>query len=214
MSVAATVPSRQEQGDNYVSTRFVIRGLRAAAFAAVLASPAAAIGTYKKWDGSSYVQAFGCPNTTTYGQTITIPAGKHFMNKIVFSFINLDSGSMVVRGEVYAWDGSKATGNALWEGTPRTISFNDGAFHRYHFDTGVLAVNPGQQYVVFASIDKDYERCQNNYVLGWALDTSGDVYPGGGFVYQNNSGDESQWTITPWNSFGGEDLAFRVELTP
>src|SRR6185437_11494558 len=108
----------------------------AAAFATVLASPASAMGTYKNWDGSSFVQAFGCPNTTTYGQVITVPANKHFMNNFVFSWINLDSGSMVVRGEVYAWDGTKATGSALWEGTPRTISYSDGLFHRIHFNTG------------------------------------------------------------------------------
>jgi len=185
----------------------------AAAFAIVLASPASAMGTYKNWDGSSFVQAFGCPNTTTYGQVITVPANKHFMNNFVFSWINLDSGSMVVRGEVYAWDGTKATGSALWEGTPRTISYSDGLFHRIHFNTGVLAVTPGQQYVVFSSIDKDFEQCQNNYVLGWGLVTTAD-YPGGGFVYQNNGGDESQWTISSWNTFGGEDLAFRVTLTP
>ena len=185
------------------------------ALTALASGPASAIGTYKDWDNSSQVIDFGCPDTTTYGQTITIPADKHFMNKIVFSWINFSSpGSMVVRGEVYAWDGTKATGSALWEGVPRTISYNDNLFHRIHFNTGVLAVTPGQQYVVFASIDKDYEQCQNNYELGWGLVTSGDVYPGGGFVYQNNAGDENQWTTTAWNTFGGEDLAFRVELTP
>ena len=186
----------------------------AAALTTLASGPATAAGTYKFWDGSSEVTAFGCPNTTTYGQVITIPADKHFLNKIVFSFINLNSGSMVLRGEVYAWDGAKATGSALWEGSPRTVAFNDGVFHRFHFDTGVIAVTPGQQYVIFASIDKDFEQCQGDYILGWGLVTSGDVYPGGGFVYQNNGGDESQWTLTPWNTFGGEDVAFRAELTP
>lgn len=184
------------------------------AFATVASSPAAASGTYKHWDGSSLVEAFGCPNTTTYGQTITIPSNRHFLNKFVFSWINLSSGSMVVRGEVYAWDGAKATGSALWEGAPRTISFNDGVFHKVHFNTGVLAVTPGAQYVIFASIDKNFEQCQNDYILGWGLVNSGDFYPGGGFVYQNNGGDESQWTTTPWSSFGTTDVAFTAGLTP
>jgi hypothetical protein len=195
--------------------QILLTAVSAAALVTALASPASALGTYKDWDGTSQVIDFGCPNTTTYGQTITIPANRHFMNKIVFSWINFTSGgSMVVRGEVYAWDGEKATGSALWESNPRTISYGDSSFHRIHFDTGVLAVTPGQQYVVFASIDKDFEQCTNDYELGWGLVTSGDVYPGGGFVYQNNGGDESQWTTTPWNTFGGEDLAFTVKLTP
>jgi hypothetical protein len=37
-------------------------------------------------------------------------------------------------------------------------------------------------------------------------------YAGGTFVYQNNSGDKSQWTTTPWNSFG-LDLAFKAYLS-
>lgn len=191
---------------------FLLAAACAAALTTLAASPAVATGTYKDWDGSQEVTSFGCPNTTTYGQVITIPANKHFLNKFVFSFVNLNSGSMVVRGEVYAWDGSKATGSALWEGTPRTISFNDGVFHRYHFNTGVTAVTPGAQYVVFASIDKDFEQCTGSYVLGWGS-VSDSAYPGGTFVFQNNGGDESQWTTSAWSTFG-IDLAFRAELTP
>jgi hypothetical protein len=196
--------------------RALLTAASAAAFAvtALASGPASAISTYKDWDGTSLVEEFGCPNTTTYGQVITIPNNRHFMNNFAFSWENLDSGSMVVRGEVYAWDGTKASGSGLWEGVQRTITYNDGAIHRIHFNTGVLAVTPGAQYVVFASIDKDFEQCQNSYILGWGLVTSGDVYPGGGFVYQNNGGDESQWTLTPWNTFGGEDLAFKVGLSP
>ena len=54
------------------------------------------------------------------------------LNKFVFSWANVpgSSGLMVVRGEVYAWDGSKATGSSLYESAPRTISFSDSAFHR------------------------------------------------------------------------------------
>ncbi len=186
----------------------------AAAFivTALASGPATAAGTYKQWNGSGIIEPFGCPNTTTYGQVITIPANKHFLNNFVFSWLNLDSGSFVARGEVYAWDGQKATGSALWEGTPRTFSFNDGAFHKVHFNTGVLAVSPGAQYVVFASIDKDYEQCTNSYEVGWGF-VGSDVYPGGNFVYQNNGGDESQWTTTPWNDVGA-DAAFRASLTP
>jgi hypothetical protein len=185
-----------------------------AAAIATVASPAVAGGTFKHWDGASDVVPFGCPDSTVYGQTITIPADKHFLNSFEFDWINLDTGSFVARGEVYAWDGTEATGSALWEGAPRTFAFNDAVYHRVHFNTGVLAVTPGQQYVIFASIDKDYEQCMNNYEVGWGFIPTGDVYPGGGFVFQNNEGNENNWTTVPWSSFGGEDLAFRANLTP
>ena len=119
---------------------------------------------------------------------------------------------MVVRGEVYAWDGTKATGSALYESKPKTISFSDGLFHKVGFRPTLVPVTPGAQYVIFASIDKDYEQCTNNYEFGWGYIPGGDVYPGGLFVYQNNAGDENQWTATPWNTFG-IDLAFKAGLS-
>jgi hypothetical protein len=180
--------------------------------AAASASTArATINTFKKWDGSQFVWQFGCPNTTTYGQVITVPAGLTHLNKFTFTWANAaGSGSMVVRADVYAWDGSKATGSSLFE-KKRAISFGDSIFHLETFKPNGITVTPLAQYVLFASIDKDFEKCTNDYILKWgAVDDS--VYSGGTFVYQNNGGDESQWTATPWNTFG-IDLAFKAFLT-
>jgi hypothetical protein len=165
------------------------------------------INTYKYWDGSTHVFPFGCPDTTTYGQVIT--AGKSTLNKFTFSWQNYSgTGSMKVRGEVYAWDGSKATGSSLFESKPRFISFGDSLFHFETFKTGSVPLTVGHQYVLFASIDKDYEKCKGGYEVDWAW-TQQDIYPGGDFVYQNNGGDESQWTTTSWSDIGS-DLAFKV----
>jgi hypothetical protein len=184
----------------------------ALAFAALGSSPAAAISTYKSWNGSSIIEPFGCPNTTTYGQVITIPKSKTHLGKFTFSWINLNTGSMVMRGEVYAWDGQKATGSALYESRKRTISFSDGLFHKVTFRANLVPVTPGAQYVLFGSIDKDYEQCTNNYEVAWGF-VGSDVYHGGNFVFQNNGGDESQWTSTPWNDVGA-DAAFKASLSP
>jgi len=193
---------------------FVTASAVAFAFAALGSSPAAAkgISTYSSWNGSSIIEPFGCPDTTTYGQVITIPKGQTHLGKFHFSWINLNTGSMVVRGEVYAWDGTKATGSALYQSKPKTLSFSDGLYHKVGFKPTLVPVTPGAQYVIFASIDKDYEKCTNNYEFGWGF-VGSDVYPGGNFVYQNNAGDESQWTATPWNDVGA-DAAFKVSLSP
>ncbi len=87
--------------------------------------------------------------------------------------------------------------------TRKTISYGDSAFHEERFKTGPLPLTPGAQYVLFASLDKDFEKCQNNYTLKWGL-VDDSVYQGGTFVYQNNSGDESQWTATSWSTVGGD----------
>jgi hypothetical protein len=192
---------------------FVTASAVAFAFAANNPALASAISTYGSWDGSTSVVPFGCPNTTTYGQVITIPKGITHLGKFHFSWVNLNSGSMVVRGEVYAWDGTKATGSALYESKRKTISFNDGLFHKVGFRANLVPVTSGAQYVIFASIDKDYEQCTNSYEVGWGYIGS-DAYSGGTFVYQNNGGDENQWTTTPWTSFGGPDVAFKVVTSP
>jgi hypothetical protein len=176
------------------------------------ASAKSTINTTKKWDGNQAIVLFGCPDTTTYGQVITVPADLHSLNKFTFYWINLNVGKMVVRGEVYAWDGTKATGTALYESQPKRIAFADSAFHAVTFNRGVVPVTPSAQYVLFASIDKDYEQCRHDYQLGWGA-VQDKVYSGGTFVYQNNGGDESQWTATPWNK-SGNDLAFKATLSP
>jgi hypothetical protein len=172
----------------------------------------ATINTYKVWDGSTTIQAFGCPDTTTYGQVITVPAGKTTLNKYTFYMNDFGAtGSMVVRGEVYAWNGTMATGSSLSETAARTLDYSDALFHKETFKAGGITVTPGSQYVVFASIDKDFESCTGSYTNGWG-GVSDSVYSGGTFVYQNNTGDESQWTATPWNTFGF-DLAFKAFLS-
>jgi hypothetical protein len=202
-------------GDNMQKRTLLLATASAAAFVFAGSTPALAISTYGSWDGSSEIVPFGCPNTTTYGQVITIPNGQTHLGKFHFSWINLNTGSMVVRGEVYAWDGTKATGSALFESKKKTLSFSDGLFHKVGFKpSSLIPVTPGAQYVIFASIDKDYEQCTNNYEVGWGFIPTGDVYPAGLFVFQNNGGDESQWTTTPWSAAGGLDAAFKVAFSP
>lgn len=169
------------------------------------------INTRQAWDRSTYIAPFGCPNTTTYGQVVMIPAGKTSLDRFVFWMNDFGgTGSMVARGELYAWDGVKATGSALFESAPRTLSFGDSHAHREGFLTGGAAVTAGSQYVMFVSIDKDFESC-TDYTNEWGgVDDS--TYPDGTFVYQNNSGDESQWTTSSWNQYGF-DLVFKVFMS-
>ncbi len=170
------------------------------------------IDTFGAWDGTTAANPFGCNGaTTTYGQVFTVPAKRHHLTKLALKWTDLTTGSMVVRGELYAWDGLKATGSAIYETPPQTFSSGKSGFYDVTLKfKGTL--KPGSQYVAFGSIDKDFEAC-TTYSVGWALDLS-DAYTGGDFVYQNNGGDESQWTSTPWSSFGtGWDAAFTATFT-
>jgi hypothetical protein len=162
----------------------------------------AVINTYKAWDGGSAVTPFGCPDTTTYGQTITIPSGKTKLTKFSFYMTGQASAgqSMVVRGELYKWNGTMATGSAVGESAPQTLAFGDAAYHKVTFKVKGT-VTPGAQYVIFASIDKDYEDCTGSYLLTWAS-VDGTVYTGGDFAFQNNTGNEANWTTQAWSVIG------------
>lgn len=172
------------------------------------------LNTRPAWDGAQYVWEFGCADTATYGQVITVPEGKTRLTK--FNFYLSDqgrSGSMVVRGEVYAWDGSKATGDSLWESHPRTVDYGDKAYHRKQFRPhGVVHLQAQQQYVIFLSISKDYDQCTNSYQLNWGA-VDDDTYPDGTFVFINNGGRASQWTTRDWTTNWGYDLAFKAWLS-
>jgi len=176
-------------------------------------SSAGAIGTKKKWDGVQREPGFGCVNaTTTFGQVITVPSNKHTLNKFSFWWVRSTNGSMVVRGEVYAWDGQKATGNSLYESSPRTINFTDDSFHKEGFAPAGLAVTPGARYVLFASTDKDFGQCSEGAVLAWgAVDDS--AYAGGTFVFLNSGGDSGKWTTQTWHT-AGLDTAFKAAIKP
>jgi hypothetical protein len=173
----------------------------------------ATINTYRSWDKSSSIAAFGNPNTTTYGQTITIPAGKTTLRRFNFYMGNFAGtrGTIVMRGEVYAWDGQEATGDALWESAPVTIAYDDDAFHKVAFHTGGVAVTPGSQYVIFASVSKDFDQCTPGYLLQWGS-VPDSTYADGSFVYLNDGGVPSEWTTVPWTVYP-TDLAFKAVFT-
>jgi hypothetical protein len=173
----------------------------------------ATINTYAGWDKVTTVSSFGCPDTTTYGQVITVPDGLNHLDKFVFWLRNASSsgGSMVARAYVYRWDNANMTvqSAAQFESPARIISYSDALFHAEAFNPRI-AVKPGVQYVMFLSIDREYVDCTNSYGLGWGFVQS-DAYPGGEFVFQNNAGDDLQWRKA-WLGF--DDLAFKAYLSP
>lgn len=170
------------------------------------------IDTFGAWDGTDNAHPFGCNGgTSTYGQVLTVPAKRHHLKSFAMKWTDLATGSMVVRTELYAWNGTMATGSAIYEGPATTYTSGQSGFYDVTFKyKGKL--QPGQQYVAFASLDKDYGQC-STYQVGWALDLS-DAYTGGEFVYLNSNGDSSQWTTQAWGTFsGGWDAAFRATFT-
>jgi hypothetical protein len=156
-------------------------------------------------ESTETVQEFGVPDTATYGQVITAPPGSEFLRSFTFR-VELPFTDFF-RGEVYAWDGEKATGPALFESPPRTTSGTEA--QDVTFDTGMAPVAPGSQYVIFTSVSKEFEQSAGFGAFRSVPDTT---YEGGKFVFLNNGTNEAEWTTTPWESFLEFDLQFRARF--
>ncbi len=157
-----------------------------------------------------FISSFGRPNTATYGQTVTVPAGTQTLTGFTFRLHELPSG-VLFRGFVYAWDpaAKKAVGPQLYESdmrTPRGKNVQD-----VTFDTGAVPVTPGGQYVLFASVSKDFE--DSVEAPGRFRSTKNTAYPDGQFVFLNNGTDEAQWTANAWGTVP-IDLQFRASFAP
>lgn len=135
--------------------RMIAAALALALATALFAGQAAAQNIDTTAAASASFGPFGVPDTATYGQTITIPAGMTQLTSFGFKMQNVPS-TVVFRGEVYLWDdaNNRATGPALYESavrsttgaTPQLITFSP---------PGGVTVVPGQKYVIFATTSRD-----------------------------------------------------------
>lgn len=155
-------------------------------------------------------QPFSDTDTATYGQTFTVGSATALDSFTLY--LDSAAGTVDFKGYVFAWDGAKATGSALYASGLQ--QFSGSAPTGFTFNTGGLALTSGAQYVAFLSTSgvaggED----------GWAhMPSSGpfgsDPYAGGGFVYYNNGDDFSLLTSNVWNKTGGVgDVWFQASLS-
>jgi hypothetical protein len=167
------------------------------------------INTIPLWNGSTFVSMFGSgtagsnSGTSTYGHSIMIGAGATPLNS--YSFEMKCTGNPTIRGEVYAWDGNKATGAALFEG-PSQLVTGGGGFQLVTINVGGLTLPEGR-YVLFVTTSKDMTTAGPSCTFGILPD--GTAIPNGTFVWQNDF-NPAQWTTVSWSSMG-QDLAMRVD---
>ena len=201
------VRSRSQAGDPHSKIAFLFLCLLMA-----VAAPAQAqlsINTIPFWDGSTFISPFGVTDTATYGQTITVPAGGTVLNSFAFEVGNC-SANVNFRGEVYAWNGTLATGSSLYESSPVTVNASS-SYQVITFNTGGINLSAGT-YVLFGSTSKDQTGAPSSSCRWGALpDTS--RYPSGQFVYLNNNTNVGQWTSLSWNQTIVRDLAFSVNTS-
>lgn len=164
------------------------------------------IDTTTSWDGTSFVSAFGVPNTATYGQTIRVTSASQLND---FNFRLKGCGATVtLRGHVFAWDGTKATGTSLYSSPAQALP-SSASFQTVTFSPSVSL--PSGDYVLFISTSEDQTGAPNSGCqLGFLNNDT--AYADGSFVYINNGANASQWTTSGW-SIWSADTAFVVNFT-
>jgi hypothetical protein len=168
--------------------------------------------------------------TPTYGQTVTVPSTDTTLDSFTF-YVDLPT-NLIFRGEVYAWDPNtfamgSATGPALYASGPmQTTSYGSGFSPQpITFNIpGGLPLTAGAQYVLFFTTSKDAQNplpcTPTSPDCGFVGFTLTDTYSGGNWVYIDDGGDPSQWTIMEWTQPAlfpfpfGDDLAFQAIFSP
>lgn len=181
-------------------------------------APAASAQTTIGAPGGGEVRSFGKPDTQTYGQTITA------LNDLLsFSFwlgrespISLTSPvDLHFQAYVYAWDAAlkRASGAQLFASAVNHHHTDvNGSFIRFDFNTGNLALTPGNVYVLFVSSSG---LAGNGRIF--MESNIADAYLGGDFFFMNNGENQGDWTSVSWAGpqFGSTtDLRFEATFVP
>jgi hypothetical protein len=161
-------------------------------------------------------QPFGePPDSTTYGAVIDVPTKDHVLTQFSMYVEHISGGPVVFNAYVYAWNGTQATGPALYA-SDSVQTVNPGGFvpETFNFNTQNLSLTPGDQYVLTISTanqsdgDADY---------GGVL--FGNVQAPGVFTVWDNIGSDfglltaQTWTQPRDDSFY-YDLALQATFVP
>jgi hypothetical protein len=165
---------------------------------------------------NSTIGSFGEPNTATYGQTFTVGADSKLDSFTFFLDDSLNTDFVDFKAYVYAWDGTKASGSALYQGGALSTTNNGGAggFEAFQVLTGGLSLTTGQQYVAFFSASTLFDSVQGT--ANWASVSGSSSVAGGGFVFLNNGSNFGQVTTTAWSQdfqCAGCDLSYRMAFS-
>src|ERR1700742_1775377 len=133
--------------------------------------------------------------TPTYGQTITAPNDDHVLQGFTITTATVPA-TTTFRGELFAWDGAKATGASLFESGPMTPAAAAPQTFSFDMGPGGQVLTAGGQYVLFLTTSKD-----DGTGNGALAARDDDPYPGGRYVFTD--GDASTWTTAAWSDLGG-----------
>ncbi len=167
---------------------------------------------HSAWNGTTFISAWGVPNTATYGQTITPTAGQTVLSSFTFDLRQASGTAPQFQAFVYQWDpvNNRITGASLFTSTVFTAPTTGAAFAPVTINTGSVVLSPGRQYVMFLSTSTVGGQPNSSYRYGSIGNNT--AYAGGQFVFQNNGTNFNNLSTTSW-IFINQDLAFTAILS-
>ena len=163
------------------------------------------IDTYANWDSIGGVMAFGGGNIETFGQTFTVTSESELSS---FSFYMGCYYGDTFHTRIYAWDGTKITGDALFSAPGQTApSDATQAYLQYSYSPQIRLV-PGD-YIFFTTTSLNSSTTTGNCRLVYV----NDVYASGTFVFLNHTNglDFSELSSRAWTSMSG-DIGFKMSF--
>lgn len=150
---------------------------------------------------------FADTNTATYGQTFKTGA-----DTVLDSFtlyLNNAARTVDFKAYVYAWNGSKAVGQALY--TSDLQHFSGSQITGFSFNTGGLQLSSSQKYVAFLSTSGIAGGEDGSASMPYAGVYGSNAYADGDFVFYNNGDDFKKLTTNAWDMTGGKgDVWFQA----
>ncbi|MHA6718367.1 PEPxxWA-CTERM sorting domain-containing protein [Sphingomonas sp. RS6] len=194
--------------------------IAAATAAIVFAVPASAQDIDLSGPVADQISAFGVPDTATYGQTFTVGAENALNSFTMYLGGNesagRDGGTINFRAYVYAWNGARAVGGAIYTSDEQQFGFtSDGAVQAFNFDTTGTTLVSGNRYVAFLTTSGVLNNSSGSAWMPTAGALGTDAYSGGDFVYFNNGTQFASLTARDWDYAGGVfgDAQFKADFS-
>ena len=193
-----------------------------AALGLAAARPAQAqttLSTLAQSSAGDAVYPWGVTDTSTFGQTFTAPTS-NVLNDFTF-YLGDDPGDTIkYKSYVYAWDGSKASGPALFTSAAQTYTgAAAGVFKPVFTNAGGTVLTAGQKYVAFLTT-AGLQAGRPLSGAGWAItDDFQSAYSGGDLVYSNTGNNFGALTTHTWDDKGSAvgtsyDAKFKMDFSP
>jgi hypothetical protein len=204
----------------HIPARAVLAAIASLALAG--GAQAQVIDTSADWDGVSYIAPFGQGieeeggDTPTYGQTFVTPGTATELASFTFWLDSVGgSGPTRFTGFVMEFDGVRAIGPVLFEGSEVSLAISPAtfpyvpSFTPVTFNVPSLALDPGTTYIAFISALPYFDSQDDTANVGYLFD---DVYDGGGYWFSNTRTWDALMN-SDWENYIGDgvrDLAFRA----